>query len=65
VSRPPLATTSDIARAYSVNPATVRKWVADDRIHPARVTLGGHYRFDPEQVESDLAKAREQTETSS
>lgn len=50
-----LLTTSETARRAAVDTSTVRRWVEKGLLHPAVTTPGGHYRFDPADVEELLA----------
>jgi excisionase family DNA binding protein len=43
-------TRSDVAKLLGVSPNTVTRWAREGRL-PCLVTLGGHHRFDREQVE--------------
>ena len=45
-----LLTTTEVALAFSVDPSTVRRWVAIKRLTPALTTPGGQYRFDPATI---------------
>lgn len=44
-------TTSQVARIFGVLPSTVRKWVLDGKLRAAITTPGGHYRFDPADID--------------
>lgn len=46
-------TTSQVARKYALNPSTVRRWAIDGKL-PCIITPGGHYRFNPAEIESAL-----------
>lgn len=46
-------TTSQVARKYALNPSTVRRWAIAGKL-PGVITPGGHYRFDPAEVEAAL-----------
>lgn len=52
-----LLTTSETARRAAVDTSTVRRWVEKGLLLPAVTTPGGHYRFDPSDVEELLAPA--------
>ncbi len=47
-------TTSQVAALFSVAPHTIRRWVQDGLLEPAR-TVGGHLRFERENVANLLA----------
>ena len=46
--------TSQVAGKFGVLPSTVRKWVTEGKLKAAVTTPGGHYRFDPADVEALL-----------
>jgi excisionase family DNA binding protein len=46
---------SEVAAMFKVNPKTVRRWVQADKLK-ARKTLGGHCRFDVDEVGAHLEK---------
>jgi excisionase family DNA binding protein len=43
-------TRSEVSRLLGVSPNTVTRWAREGRL-PCQVTLGGHHRFDRDQVE--------------
>jgi excisionase family DNA binding protein len=47
---PTFLTRSEVSRLLGVSPNTVTRWAREGRL-PCQVTLGGHHRFDREQVE--------------
>lgn len=49
-------TTTQVARRASVDPSTVRIWVAKGKLAPLAVTPGGHYRFDAAEVDALLKR---------
>lgn len=50
----PWLTTSAVALRCRVTGQTVRTWVKAGVLHPTR-TPGGHYRYDPAEVDALLA----------
>ncbi len=52
-----MATTKDIARALDIDEQTVRRY-ARDGVIPFSETLGGHRRYDLDEVRTALARAR-------
>jgi hypothetical protein len=52
-----MATTKDVARAFSIDEQTVRRY-ARDGVIPFSETLGGHRRYDLDEVRVALARAR-------
>ncbi|OZF28479.1 hypothetical protein CH296_18900 [Rhodococcus sp. 14-2496-1d] len=46
-----LVTTSEVAQALHVDSSAVRRWVAQNKLHPAVTTPGGHYRFNRSDIE--------------
>ncbi len=53
-----LATTTQLAAEYGVDPSAIRRWVEAKKITPAVITPGGHYRFDTDAVAQELRGAR-------
>jgi excisionase family DNA binding protein len=47
---------AEVAGRLHVSPRTVARWAKDGRL-PYRRTLGGHRRYDPQQIEA-LVDAR-------
>lgn len=43
-------TSSEVAERLAVSPKTVSRWAKEGRLGHAK-TLGGHRRFDPEQID--------------
>jgi excisionase family DNA binding protein len=43
-------TRSETAKLLAVSPNTVSRWAQEGRL-PSLLTLGGHHRFDREQIE--------------
>jgi excisionase family DNA binding protein len=42
---------AEVAALLHVSPKTVTRWAKDGRL-PSRRTLGGHRRYDPDQIEA-------------
>lgn len=51
-----LLTTSEVAVLFRVHPKTVTRWAEAGRLNHVR-TLGGHRRFQREEIENLLANA--------
>ncbi|TQN32081.1 excisionase family DNA binding protein [Haloactinospora alba] len=51
----PLLRPGDVAEVFGVTTSTVNTWVRRGHLTPALVTLGGHRRFLPEQVQDLMA----------
>ena len=49
-SQPDYLTPAQVARMLHVSPKTVNRWANEGRI-PCLVTLGGHRRFQREEIE--------------
>lgn len=52
-----LYTTSEVARRFAVDSATVRRWVAKGQLKPAGVTPGGQYRFNASEIDKLIGVA--------
>lgn len=50
-----MLTTTQLARRLGLSPSTVRAYAAEGRI-PARLTPGGHRRYDPDEVALALGR---------
>ena len=46
----PFLFTSQVADLLHVSPKTIARWAKDGRL-PYRRTLGGHRRYDPQQID--------------
>jgi excisionase family DNA binding protein len=46
----------EAAKALGVSTRTLARWVQEERISPALVTAGGHYRFDLDELRGQLAE---------
>ncbi len=46
----------EAAKALGVSTRTLARWVQEERITPALITAGGHYRFDLDDLKSQLAE---------
>lgn len=57
-----MMTPNQVAEAFGVNAKTITRWAQTGRLHCVR-TLGGHRRFDREQIETLLANSEEGTES--
>jgi excisionase family DNA binding protein len=47
---PTFLTTSQVSRLLGVSPNTVNRWAREGKL-PCQVTLGGHHRFEQDEVE--------------
>ena len=52
-----MLTTAEVGALFGVAPRTISKWARLGKF-PALVTLGGHRRFDPDDVRGYLHAAR-------
>lgn len=50
-----LVTTQDAAKAVNVHPATLRRWVDSGKVTPTSKTLGGHARWDVQDLLRQIA----------
>ena len=51
-----LVTTAEAARAVDIDRSTLSRWATAGVVTPARRTVGGHMRWDVEQLERQLAE---------
>lgn len=52
-----LITTSQVAQRFKVDASAVRRWVANGQLTPAIKTPGGHYRFNPADIDAFASTA--------
>lgn len=52
-----LYTTTEVARRFAVDSATVRRWVAKGQLKAAGTTPGGQYRFNAAEIDRMLGVA--------
>ncbi|MCO7275085.1 MULTISPECIES: BldC family transcriptional regulator [Cellulosimicrobium] len=55
--RPSLLTPAEVAALFRVDPKTVTRWAQAGKITSVR-TLGGHRRFDADEIERLIESAR-------
>ncbi|WP_214407884.1 helix-turn-helix domain-containing protein [Pseudonocardia lacus] len=53
-----LLTTAEAAKLLGVSRRTLARYAADGKIFPTVVLPSGHYRWDPEDLRSQLRDAR-------
>ena len=58
MEQPRLYTPGEVARMFSVTPKTVTRWAKDGKLPSATVTLGGHRRFNADEVDRLLRGER-------
>lgn len=51
--------TSEAARALNVDRTTLARWVRDYGLKPTDTTLGGHYRWDLDDLKRQLREAQQ------
>lgn len=51
--------TGTAAAALSVDRATLFRWAQDGRVKPAETTLGGHMRWDVEELREQVRRLTE------
>ncbi|AIJ20883.1 helix-turn-helix domain-containing protein [Amycolatopsis methanolica] len=49
-----LVPTADAAKAIGVDRRTLQRWVAEGRVNPTLTTVGGHHRWDVEDLKRQL-----------
>jgi DNA-binding transcriptional MerR regulator len=55
----PLVPTGVAARELGIHPTTLTRWAKSGMVTPASVTVGGHLRWDLEQLKAELRELRE------
>ncbi|QYN41185.1 helix-turn-helix domain-containing protein (plasmid) [Pseudonocardia sp. DSM 110487] len=50
-----LVSTGEAARALQVDPTTLQRWANAKRVTPASKTLGGHLRWDLDDLRRQIA----------
>lgn len=53
-----LVTTGEAARALGIGRATLARWWSEGLVTPALVTVGGHARWDVEDLKRQLRELR-------
>lgn len=54
-----LLSTSEASRALGINRATLARWVTRYGLRPAEETIGGHYRWDLDDLRRQVQAIRE------
>jgi DNA-binding transcriptional MerR regulator len=57
-----LLTSGELARELSISPRTVARYARDGLLKPAETTVGGHHRWDLEDVRKQMADLRDRDE---
>ncbi|PKW13132.1 MerR family DNA-binding transcriptional regulator [Saccharopolyspora spinosa] len=60
MTRNRLLTSGELARELGISPRTVARYVRLNLLTPTETTLGGHYRWDLDEVREQIKKLREQ-----
>lgn len=58
-----LINTQDAARELNVHPATLRRWIKERVVTPADRTVGGHARWDLDDLRRQVAAAIERRDS--
>jgi excisionase family DNA binding protein len=58
-----LVPTGEAAETFGVSVPTILRWMKEGRITPADRTLGGHYRWDLDDLRRQLADRKAERET--
>ncbi|GAB2665267.1 hypothetical protein GCM10027271_25340 [Saccharopolyspora gloriosae] len=58
MAQPRLVPTGDLARELGISTRTVARYVREGLLVPTEVTLGGHYRWDIDDVRQQIRKRR-------
>ena len=59
-----LVPTREAAEEIGVSTATLLRWVKERRITPTEQTLGGHYRWDLDDLRRQIAKRKAERDQS-
>lgn len=59
MSKRHLLTSGELAEELGIAPRTVARYVRDGWLVPAETTMGGHYRFDLDDVRRQIREIRE------
>lgn len=51
-----LVTTGEAARTLGVDPSTLSRWASSGRVVPASKTIGGHLRWDVDELRRQVAE---------
>lgn len=51
-------TSGELARELGISPRTVARYVREGLLEPTETTLGGHYRWDVDQVRQQIRELR-------
>lgn len=51
-------TSGELARELGISPRTVARYVREGLLKPTETTLGGHYRWDVDQVREQIRELR-------
>lgn len=57
-----LFTTAQAARELGVSGGTLARWVRQGRIHPTNTTLGGHHRWDLDDLREQIRQLQQADE---
>lgn len=60
--KPRLLTTGELAEELGVSRGAVLKWTVDGLLKPTFTTMGGHHRWDLDDVREQIRKQREQAD---
>lgn len=60
MTRRRLVTSGELAEELGISARTVSRYVREGLLTPTETTLGGHYRWDVNQVREQIRKLREQ-----
>lgn len=57
-----LVTTAEAAKTLGVSDRTLARWTRDGRLKPTMTTLGGHYRWDLDELREQVRALQEHDE---
>ena len=55
-----LVTTAEAAKTLGVSNRTLARWTQDGRLTPTSTTLGGHYRWNVDELREQIRKLQQQ-----
>jgi excisionase family DNA binding protein len=57
-----LLTTGEAAKALSIDRSTLSRWIREEKVRPTDVTVGGHARWDLDDLREQIRELRRTSE---